>query len=89
MQLKQGIDIYMYLLLLLQMLFWTFGTFQVHFASFLENMEESVKELNRQVSLGRIKYYGVSNFGPVNMKSFVEAGGKPVSNQVNLNDRCY
>jgi diketogulonate reductase-like aldo/keto reductase len=45
-------------------------------------MEDSVKELNRQVSLGRIKYYGVSNFGPVNMKSFVDAGGKPVSNQV-------
>ena len=46
-----------------------------------------MKELNRQVSLGRIKYYGVSNFGPVNMKSFVEAGGKPVTNQVNLDDR--
>lgn len=53
----------------------------MHFSSFLENMEESVKELERQVSLGRIKYYGVSNFGPVNMKNFVDAGGKPVSNQ--------
>ncbi|XP_011453472.3 1-deoxyxylulose-5-phosphate synthase YajO [Magallana gigas] len=58
---------------------------QVHFSSFLENMEESVKELERQVSLGRIKYYGVSNFGPVNMKNFVDAGGKPVSNQIGYN----
>ena len=56
--------------------------FQVHFPSFLESAKDGVKELQRQVSLGRIRYYGVSNYGPKNMKELLEAGGKPITNQV-------
>mgnify|MGYP001802989323 CR=1 FL=1 len=33
-------------------------------------------------SLGRIKAYGVSNFGKENLENFLAAGGKPVTNQV-------
>ena len=47
-----------------------------------ENGVEVVKELERQKSLGRIRYYGVSNFGRRNLESFMEAGGKPITNQV-------
>ena len=43
---------------------------------------EVVKELERQKSLGRIKAYGVSNFGKENLENFHAAGGKPVTNQV-------
>ena len=56
--------------------------FQIHFASFVENIDECVTELYRQVSLGRIRYYGASNYDPNNLKDFLEAGGKPISNQV-------
>jgi len=49
-----------------------------------DNAVEIVQELERQKSLGRIKEYGVSNFGKENLESFLAAGGKPVSNQV-----CY
>ena len=45
---------------------------------------EVVKELERQISLGRIKAYGVSNFGKENLENFFAAGGKPVTNQVML-----
>lgn len=45
-------------------------------------MAEVVQELERQKSLGRIRHYGVSNFGRRNLESFLAAGGKPVSNQV-------
>ena len=43
-----------------------------------------VQELERQKSLGRIREYGVSNFGKDNLDNFISAGGKPVSNQVNV-----
>ena len=47
-----------------------------------QTASEVVKELERQKSLGRIRYYGVSNFGRRNLEAFLEAGGKPISNQV-------
>ena len=47
-----------------------------------DNAVEVVKELERQKSLGRIKAYGVSNFGKENLENFLAAGGKPVTNQV-------
>lgn len=55
---------------------------QVHFPSFMSDPAAGVKELERQKALGRIRYYGVSNYGPKNMKQLLEAGGKPVTNQV-------
>ena len=45
-------------------------------------MAEAVTELKRQQSLGKIRYYAVSNFGPQNIKEFVEAGGTAITNQV-------
>ena len=52
-------------------------------------MAACVEELKRQQSLGRIRYYGVSNFGPEDLKQFIEAGGNPVTNQVNINDDLF
>lgn len=53
------------------------------------DVAETVKELNRQQSLGRIRYYGVANFGPKSLQEFVDAGGKPVSNQVRYQLNSY
>jgi len=58
---------------------------QIHFPSFVKDPKETIAELNRQVALGRIRYYGLSNYGPKNMKEFMEAGGKPVVNQIGYN----
>ncbi|XP_046564804.1 aldo-keto reductase IolS-like [Haliotis rubra] len=58
---------------------------QIHFPAFIKDYDETVTELNRQISLGRLKHYAVSNFGPKNMKQFIEAGGKPISNQMGYN----
>ncbi|GFR91188.1 aldo/keto reductase [Elysia marginata] len=58
---------------------------QIHFPSFVKDTNETIAELERQKSLGRIRYYGLSNYGPKNMKEFMEAGGKPVVNQIGYN----
>lgn len=65
-------------------LIWLIPTFwfQIHFPAFIKDYDETIKELNRQIALGRIKHYGVSNFGPKNMSQFLGAGAKPISNQV-------
>lgn len=60
--------------------------YQVHWPTVIdENLEEVVKELERQKSLGRIRYYGVSNFGKTDLEKFIAAGGKPITNQVLYN----
>ncbi|XP_076094143.1 1-deoxyxylulose-5-phosphate synthase YajO-like isoform X1 [Mytilus galloprovincialis] len=58
---------------------------QIHFPSFVADVSDCVKELNRQIALGRIRYYGLSNYGPKNLKNFLDLGGKPVSNQMGYN----
>ncbi|CAL1531737.1 unnamed protein product [Lymnaea stagnalis] len=58
---------------------------QVHFPSFIKDNKEAIAELERQKSLGRIRYYGFSNYGPKRLQEFLEAGGKPVVNQVGYN----
>ncbi|XP_021378790.1 uncharacterized protein LOC110466562 [Mizuhopecten yessoensis] len=58
---------------------------QVHFPSFLCDFDQCIKELDRQIALGRIRSYGVSNFGPKNIKAFSDAGAKMVSNQMGYN----
>ncbi|XP_067939018.1 aldo-keto reductase IolS-like [Watersipora subatra] len=59
--------------------------YQIHWPPVVgENASEVVNELERQKSLGRIRYYGVSNFGRRNLEAFLAAGGKPISNQI-----CY
>ena len=50
----------------------------------MDNVEETVKELKRQQALGKIRYYGVSNFGPLSMQEFVGAGGIMTTNQVSV-----
>ncbi|CAK9294926.1 unnamed protein product [Gordionus sp. m RMFG-2023] len=56
--------------------------YQVHWPEVMNNVEETVKELKRLQSLGKIRYYGVSNFGPQTLKEFYDFGGEPVSNQL-------
>ena len=50
--------------------------------------EITVKALERAKAQGKIRNYGVSNFGPQNLKDFVAAGGRPVTNQVRENCCC-
>ncbi|BFZ20833.1 hypothetical protein BsWGS_23873 [Bradybaena similaris] len=57
---------------------------QVHFPSFLRDVTEAITELERLRAVGKIRYYGLSNFGPKNIKTFLDAGGKPVVNQQGL-----
>ncbi|ESP04305.1 hypothetical protein LOTGIDRAFT_237410 [Lottia gigantea] len=58
---------------------------QIHFPCFIKDAAETITELKRQVSLGRIRYYGVSNFGPKNLHTYLDAGLAPVSNQMGYN----
>ncbi|XP_059175411.1 1-deoxyxylulose-5-phosphate synthase YajO-like [Physella acuta] len=58
---------------------------QMHFPTYVKDAKETIQELERQKALGRIRYYGMSNFGPQKIKDFIEAGGKPVVNQVGYN----
>ncbi|XP_052259109.1 1-deoxyxylulose-5-phosphate synthase YajO-like isoform X2 [Dreissena polymorpha] len=62
---------------------------QAHFPSFISNTEEAITELKRQVSLGRIRSWGVCNFGPKNLKSLIDMGEIPVSNQIGYNLLWY
>ncbi|WAQ94670.1 YAJO-like protein [Mya arenaria] len=57
---------------------------QAHFPSFIQNTEEAITELKRQVALGRIKSYGVCNFGPKNLKSLLGLGVVPTVNQAHF-----
>ncbi|XP_014771214.1 NADH-specific methylglyoxal reductase [Octopus bimaculoides] len=56
--------------------------YQIHWPNMVSDYTATVEELKRQVAKGRIHYYGVCNFGPKNMKSILEAGGQPISNQL-------
>ena len=58
---------------------------QVHWPHFIAtDVQGCVDELKRQQARGRIRHYGVSNFGPKDLQQFVAAGGKPVTNQASL-----
>lgn len=58
---------------------------QIHFPSFVKDAQETINELNSQVARGRLRYYGFSNFGPKNLKTYIDAGAKPVVNQMGYN----
>ncbi|PVD30758.1 hypothetical protein C0Q70_10033 [Pomacea canaliculata] len=58
---------------------------QIHYPSFIKDPQETVNEFNSQIARGRIRYYGFSNFGPKNIKTVLETGAKPVSNQMAYN----
>ncbi|XP_065194286.1 uncharacterized oxidoreductase YccK-like [Sycon ciliatum] len=59
--------------------------YQVHWPVNMLSAEITVKALERAKAQGKIRNYGVSNFGPQNLKDFVAAGGRPVTNQVPYN----
>ncbi|XP_023930827.1 angiopoietin-1-like, partial [Lingula anatina] len=59
-------------------------TENIHWPTIMADVNETVAELKRQQAKGRIRYYGVCNFGPNDLRGFLEAGGQPISNQV-----CY
>nr|KAG5701604.1 hypothetical protein BaRGS_019293 [Batillaria attramentaria] len=53
---------------------WEGQTKEIHFPSFVKDAQETINELNSQIARGRIRYYGCSNFGPKNLKAYLEAG---------------
>jgi len=59
--------------------------YQVHQSIYMEDVAETVKELKRQQSLGKIRYYAVSNFGPLSLQEFHGAGGIATTNQLPYN----
>ena len=58
-------------------------SYQVHFPAFLKETSEAVEALNREVAKGRLKSWGVCNFGPKNLKTLLDQKAVPVVNQVN------
>ncbi|KAL5006744.1 hypothetical protein ScPMuIL_015550 [Solemya velum] len=58
---------------------------QVHCAHFLKDNKECVEELKRQIGRGRIRQYGLSNYGPNNLRSLFEHDTSAVSNQMSYN----
>jgi len=56
--------------------------YQVHWPSMCADFKEVFDELNRQQAKGRIRSYGVSNFGPNNLEEAISVGAKIVTNQV-------
>ncbi|KAL8611940.1 hypothetical protein ACOMHN_034069 [Nucella lapillus] len=58
---------------------------QIHFPSFVKDIQETLTELNSQIARGRIRYYGFSNYGPKNLKTSLDAGANPVCNQMGYN----
>ncbi|XP_078671553.1 putative oxidoreductase YccK [Branchiostoma floridae x Branchiostoma belcheri] len=59
--------------------------YQVHWAMFMSDASEVVGELKRQQAKGRIRHYGVCNFGAKQLAEFCEAGGECATNQVAYN----
>lgn len=62
--------------------------FQVHWPVFLSDFKECFDELNRQKAKGRIREYGICNFGKQNLVDALEVGAKPITNQVNVIINC-
>lgn len=59
--------------------------YQVHWSVNMADVKDTVTELNRQQALGRIRQYGICNFGSSSIRDFLAAGGKPCSLQVPYN----
>ena len=54
----------------------------MHWPSFVQDSQAVVDELKRQQARGRIRSYGVCNFGVQNMREALDAGAKVTTNQV-------
>ena len=59
--------------------------YQVHWPGNIESHPECVAALEQAKSEGRIRHYGVCNFGTEDLAQFKAAGGKPVTNQLPYN----
>ncbi|XP_002734743.3 aldo-keto reductase IolS-like [Saccoglossus kowalevskii] len=59
--------------------------YQAHWAVNCKNMKETVDELKRQQSKGRIRAYGVCNFGPKDLNDVYDAEGSVCTNQLPYN----
>lgn len=55
---------------------------QVHWANREIPMEESVRAFRKLKEQGKVRYIGVCNFGPQDMRDWLAAGGEMVSNQL-------
>ncbi|MDD4148152.1 MAG: aldo/keto reductase [Candidatus Cloacimonetes bacterium] len=58
--------------------------YQIHWPNHDVPIEESLSALERLKAQGKIRYYGVSNFGPVDIEDFSKKAKVKVTNQV-----CY
>ncbi|XP_065826397.1 aldo-keto reductase IolS-like [Oscarella lobularis] len=59
--------------------------YQIHWAVNIKDPVETVTTLERLKAKGKLRHYGLSNFGRGNMREFKESGGKPVTNQLPYN----
>ncbi|XP_070565684.1 uncharacterized oxidoreductase YccK-like [Ptychodera flava] len=59
--------------------------YQIHWMGNVKNLAETVEELKRQQSRGRIRAYGVSNFGPTDIADLYDVGGTVCTNQIPYN----
>lgn len=59
--------------------------YQVHWASNMKDVQEAVDTLEKLQAAGKIKSYGVCNFGPKSLAKFLECGGRPITNQLPYN----
>lgn len=59
--------------------------YQVHWSVNMKDVTETITELKRQQSLGRIRHYGFCNFGVNDIKGFYDAGGSSCTNQLPYN----
>ncbi|XP_035682321.1 uncharacterized oxidoreductase YccK-like [Branchiostoma floridae] len=59
--------------------------YQVHWAVMMADVADVVGELKRQQAKGRIRHYGVCNFGGKQLAEFCEAGGTCATNQIPYN----
>ena len=61
------------------------GRFQIHWPGNCSSFEQCVAALHAAQVSGKILHYGLCNFGTTDLAKFLEAGGKPISNQVPYN----
>ncbi|OQV22078.1 putative General stress protein 69 [Hypsibius exemplaris] len=59
--------------------------YQIHWPICVADMSEAVQQLELEKARGRIRHYGICNFGAKNMEALRTAGGKPLTNQLPYN----
>lgn len=59
--------------------------YQVHWSSNMLSADDTVAALERLKATGKIREYGVCNFGVRRLQEFLDAGGRPITNQLPYN----